>query len=442
MNLAFSLSNQRDLDSYSIEAIDYKNGKNVIFEKNARKLLNPASLQKILTAYVALKTLGANYQFENKLYRSGYITKDHILQGNVYLYFGADPDFTGSDIEKFLIKLKSLKVQTINGDIVIDDSRFDEQLYPDGWIIENQRFCFAAPTSPIIINQNCFLVNLSANRENIHLTYNKGIDPRIKNYAKILNHEDCYLDLITNESNEYYLKGCSSVEELPPRLSIAIRNPRIYLENIIKHYAKKHNLKFKNIIYQKLNNKAVLVHSHKSRPLKLLIKPLLKDSNNLIAEIFMKEFATVYKKNPGSWREAIKLYKDILMNDLNLQENEFNIADGSGLSLKNLISANTINNLLLHIYQNEQEIRKLIFDALPQSGKDGTLKDKLNNINKDYTILAKTGTLDNTSSLSGYIIQDNNLRYIFSIIINNNLKNKELRFDEEERILQDIIAIK
>ena len=52
-------------------------------------------------------------------------------------------------------------IKTIEGNIVIDDSIFDQGYQAPGWPWDDSKFCYAAPTSAIVINKNCFHLNLS-----------------------------------------------------------------------------------------------------------------------------------------------------------------------------------------------------------------------------------------------------------------------------------------
>jgi D-alanyl-D-alanine carboxypeptidase/D-alanyl-D-alanine-endopeptidase (penicillin-binding protein 4) len=95
---------------------------------------------------------------------------------------------------------------------------------------------------------------------------------------------------------------------------------------------------------------------------------------------------------------------------------QIDLADGVGTRY-NLATAEQITLLLSTIYQNK-ELYPLLFSALPQSGVSGSLKDRMKKTALEKIVYAKTGTMHDISSLSGYLINPNGRPIIFSIIIN------------------------
>jgi D-alanyl-D-alanine carboxypeptidase/D-alanyl-D-alanine-endopeptidase (penicillin-binding protein 4) len=94
------------------------------------------------------------------------------------------------------------------------------------------------------------------------------------------------------------------------------------------------------------------------------------------------------------------------------EKNSFKVADGSGLSRKNNVTAANIAKLLKWSY--DQSTRHIWLDSLARPGV-GTLANRL----KGTTFFGKTGTLDMVSSLSGYVkCKDGSLK-IVSVIVNH-----------------------
>ncbi|MCI0447150.1 D-alanyl-D-alanine carboxypeptidase, partial [bacterium] len=89
---------------------------------NEKKHLKPASLTKILTAGTALELFGTDFQFKSQLLTDGSI-ENNVLKGSLYLKADGDPTFNSKSLTHFLNALKNQKIRTIDGDIVIDDSK-------------------------------------------------------------------------------------------------------------------------------------------------------------------------------------------------------------------------------------------------------------------------------------------------------------------------------
>ncbi|MEO9477775.1 MAG: D-alanyl-D-alanine carboxypeptidase [Cyclobacteriaceae bacterium] len=91
--------------------------------------------------------------------------------------------------------------------------------------------------------------------------------------------------------------------------------------------------------------------------------------------------------------------------------------DGSGLSRYNLVSPRNMVGMLNQIYQNQEW--NTIADIFPAGGASGTLKNWYKS--EEPYLYAKTGTLSNNHSLSGFLITDSGKKLIFSLMNNHYL---------------------
>src|SRR3989441_10091174 len=77
------------IEFYSLEA-----GK-PIYSLNADKLFTPGSTTKLLTEGTALALLGADFRFHTRIYRTGAISADGTLDGDLILVASGDPNLSG-----------------------------------------------------------------------------------------------------------------------------------------------------------------------------------------------------------------------------------------------------------------------------------------------------------------------------------------------------------
>src|SRR5713101_6593138 len=79
--------------NFGIEFYSVDTGK-VVYALNADKLFVPASTTKILTEGALLATLGADYRFHTRVYRTGPIDKHGTLKGDLVLVASGDPNLS------------------------------------------------------------------------------------------------------------------------------------------------------------------------------------------------------------------------------------------------------------------------------------------------------------------------------------------------------------
>ena len=109
-----------DFETKSTVSIDIENFNNdeVIYKRDEKKLLNPASILKVLTFGSSYKTLGKDYEFETALFKDN--------NNNLYLKLSADTLLAQSDLNKlFTLALSKIKAQNIKN-IFIDDTIIDK----------------------------------------------------------------------------------------------------------------------------------------------------------------------------------------------------------------------------------------------------------------------------------------------------------------------------
>jgi D-alanyl-D-alanine carboxypeptidase/D-alanyl-D-alanine-endopeptidase (penicillin-binding protein 4) len=78
------------------------------------------------------------------------------------------------------------------------------------------------------------------------------------------------------------------------------------------------------------------------------------------------------------------------------------IADGSGLSRDDRVTARELTSLLVRMWDNPA-MRNVLWEALPVAGVTGTMRHRLLDDPKHMMLRAKTGTTDIASALSGFV---------------------------------------
>ena len=119
---------------------------------------------------------------------------------------------------------------------------------------------------------------------------------------------------------------------------------------------------------------------------------------------------------------------------MGLNPSDYKVADGSGLSLYNYVSAELEVALLRYAFRNEN-IYLHLYPSLPIAGEDGTLKKRMKGTFAAGNVHAKTGTLTCVTSLAGYCTAANGHRLAFAII------NQGCLRDADSRAFQDRVCV-
>ena len=152
---------------------------------------------------------------------------------------------------------------------------------------------------------------------------------------------------------------------------------------------------------------------------------MMKDSDNLHAESVFYQIAAATGNRPAKARHACAMIKQMISR-LGLNPNNYRIADGSGLSLYNYLSAELEVRLLCYAYRQAQ-VWEVLFPTLPVAGESGTLSKRMKGTAAAGNVCAKTGTVSGISSLAGYCTSDNGHQLCFAIINQGVLRNSQGR---------------
>jgi D-alanyl-D-alanine carboxypeptidase/D-alanyl-D-alanine-endopeptidase (penicillin-binding protein 4) len=162
------------------------------------------------------------------------------------------------------------------------------------------------------------------------------------------------------------------------------------------------------------------VADRRSMPLRELLTPFLKLSNNMHAEILVKAMGRA-KSNQGSWDAGIAAINTVLPG-LGIDPARMFLVDGSGLSRMDHVAPDQLSALLAAA--RSKPWFPTWFAALPVAGVadrlvGGTLRNRMRNTAAAGNVHAKTGSFTGASGLSGYVTAADGRALVFSMITNN-----------------------
>jgi D-alanyl-D-alanine carboxypeptidase/D-alanyl-D-alanine-endopeptidase (penicillin-binding protein 4) len=403
--------------------------KNILLaESNAEILRTPASLQKLLTATAAKLYLGEKFRYQTTLEGEKSRIKNNHYQGDIRLRFVGDPTLSRADIKEMLKSFKAQGVKQIRGDFLINAAHFSGYQWSDGQAWNDLGVCYTSPSNAIIVNRNCVLGNLSvpASDAKTARLFIPSYEPvEISSDVDVVtsaqrDEQFCGLKVTRNSHNNYHLWGCMVPKNRPFGLAFSVNDPFAYARQIIKSELKNVGIKLNGKVKLERVNKTeqatqVLV-KHQSPLLGKLLEIMLKDSDNLIADSLFKTLGAAYFQQEGNFRNGAKALKLILQAHGVDLENAY-LADGSGLSRHNLMSARLFMTVLKYVYQNDAKLKLL--DSFSIAGLDGTLQYHQGVAGPllKGNIIAKTGSMKGVANLLG-IVKTAQGERLFALVIN------------------------
>jgi len=194
--------------------------------------------------------------------------------------------------------------------------------------------------------------------------------------------------------------------------------------------------------------------------LPLVLERTNTDSQNLFAEALLKRMGYQLTGDPGSWPTGAAAIRQAMQKRLGPKAATFTIADGSGMSRDNRVTARLLG-LLLHQVHHDAVAGPLLRDSLASAGRDpegrydstGTFRggDRFADLPHGVTVHGKSGYINRVSSLSGYLVipGDDGSRprtIVFSFLFNgftpplNNSRMKDVQGEMLKLVVEELTA--
>jgi len=407
-----------------------------VYARNERTNFVPASNTKLYTTASALDTLGPGFRYRTALFGRGPVV-DGVLHGPLVVRgsgdpvlgprFGGDPTLV---FRQWADSLRALGIRVIDGDIIGDDDVFDDQPLGYGWNWDDEPYWYSAEISGLSYHDNT--VDFTVRGMSAGGPGEVSWEPASTSYVQVLNAS------VTTDSGrlrESWTRGRSDnrvrIGSVVPEgevdvESVSVSNPTAYFVHVLRETLLASGIAVLGVprdvddlsIRPDYDDPAVFrIAVHESETLARIVWVLNKRSQNLYAEQVLRTIGTL--AGPGSsagrsWRMMRPMFARIGIDTLSIQ-----LVDGSGLSRQNLVSPSATLALLRAMWNHrDPATRDAFLFSLPVGGVDGTLASRYPAGKARGNVRAKTGTVSNASSLSGYVRTDGGSNYAFSIMAN------------------------
>ncbi len=399
-----------------------------LFARAADTLLNPASNMKVITAAAALEILGPEFRYETELYGLHELDEKGVLRGNLYVKGQGDPTFVSERMFRMVEDLWQLGLRRVTGDIIIDDTYFDQVREGPGWEQEHSDRAYIAPTGAVSLNFNAVAIHIRAGpteRGKAIVSVDPDsdffvIDNRVITSAARSRRRHIPASIGEGRRQRIMVRGRHPISRGPSVYYRRIDNPAAYFGNTFKAYAKRRGIKFARGRVKRgaVPSRAELVHRSVSRPLGRIVTTMNKVSQNHIAEQLLKTLGAEAIGPPGSWPKGVRAVEAFLEREVGIPRGAYVMKNGSGLNDTNRFSPKQMTAVLAHS-ANHFQIAPEFMASLAVAGRDGTTRWRLDDPETAGRVRAKTGTLENVSALSGYARTRSGETVAFSILVND-----------------------
>jgi D-alanyl-D-alanine carboxypeptidase/D-alanyl-D-alanine-endopeptidase (penicillin-binding protein 4) len=411
----------------------------VLYRHRATEPMAPASNMKVLTAAAVLHGLGADYEFK---------TRFRLRDGRLVVQASGDPNWiheTEHAPERVFglvaAALQRLSVREIAG-IDLDPGTFVGPPRPATWPQDQLYTYYCAPTGPFVLEQSALVVGISApadrGQADVYLVA-PSADLPLRGSIELVDSSKGATYGASDTGDAVAVRGRFYRKSPPVSIRTAMRDPAVwYLASLRQALAKAGITVGVGISGGAAGGPGdTLVYEHKSRLAPAMLR-MLEDSSNFDAEQCLRVLGH-HTLGDGSLQGGLLALEQEVKKQLGQVPEGIVLADGSGLSRQNRLTAGTLVVALFASCNGPGGA--MLRDCLPVSGRSGTLSGRFTGTNLVGRVRAKTGWIRGASSLSGLVEREDGTRRWFSILMSYDQKqdglNKDLK-QLQEQIVQAI----
>ena len=429
---------------YGILVHDLETGR-VVYAKDADLLLNPASNAKVLTTFAALALLGPDYRFKTQILGQEGKENDKEDKGrwtSLTLKGFGDPMFNAEQLDTLVGELKKQGLRQVD-EVFIDGSYFDGQAFPGQMEGRQRDSSFNCSVGALSLDHNQLLVRVSPGSQ-VGAPAEVQIQPHLPGFpvsGEVATVKKRGRVIVRNDPEAPDLgisvKGAISLNSEPMTYKISVHHPLELAGLRLVEALRAHGIAAPDRPrFAAAPTKSKLLVEAASPRLSEILQEINKRSDNFMAEQLTKALGAKFGGAPGTTEKGVAVILKKLR-EMGVRTQGIDLENGSGLSKKSRLRAETLVETLTAAYQ-EPKLRVAFISSLSVLGVDGTLRKKFRRSDLAGRFLGKTGTLNGVSSLSGYVYPKNSEKdhpFIYAFIVNGKGKN----FWKEKQLGQDIL---
>ncbi|MCC7397518.1 MAG: D-alanyl-D-alanine carboxypeptidase/D-alanyl-D-alanine-endopeptidase [Planctomycetes bacterium] len=383
-----------------------------VFAREAKRLLRPASTMKLLTT-------AAICRHDPDGVITTTLAADGAPAGAVTLFGGGDAFLSTAELRELVRELRRQGVSQVRGNriTVVDALRGAERL-GEGWMWDDEPSDFMPPLSAVPVDGGCVTVEVSGAAG--------GLQAKVLPVPGPLR-----LDVAADAGPLRVTRGVfADVDRIlvrghlddggPVRRRLSVSDPARYTAALLAAA-----LRDEGMLDGEANVTIVATapppatevpRATLSRPVADAVRRTNKESDNLGAELLLRRLGG--ELDAGAAARGLAVLREHA-STLGGGTTMLRLADGSGVSHYDLVSAELLVRDLVDMHRRGGRALAVFDDSLPIAGRDGTLAKRMVGTAAEGRVRAKTGTLSGVSNLAGYVTTASGRRLAFVILVQN-----------------------
>lgn len=413
----------------------------VLYDRDGDKAHVTASTMKLFTTAAALEKLGPDFTYTTTVDAVGSI-RDGVLEGDIVVTGSGDPSLgawhpdnhcdSACLLPQWVAAVREAGIREVRGRIVGDGRCFTEEFYAGAWDYEDLCYWYAAGSSGLAIEENCFRTDIKPGA--------KAGDPATitwipdTKYIEVVNDAKTAeaggtsnADIVWREAEGNRIRYARTIAadkaNIRERGSIwdGARYTAFLFEEALEREGIRVSGDAANI--RSLADAAAIdaapqrtrISEHTSIPMAEQVAVINKVSHNFFADMVCRTMG-LKEKNEGSFSAGTAVVKEWAAATGMPQAASLSINDGSGLAHTNWVQPQQMTHLLRHM--DSSPARDAFRKSLGIAGVDGWLQNRMNEPETKGRVLAKTGSIGGVRTLGGYSPTADGKEVVFSIMCN------------------------
>jgi D-alanyl-D-alanine carboxypeptidase/D-alanyl-D-alanine-endopeptidase (penicillin-binding protein 4) len=432
---------------WGILIVDPESG-DTLYSRNAGKLFMPASNMKLLTTSTALTQLGPDYRYRTTFAVRGAVSNG-TLAGDLVVTGRGDPSVSDHMLGDAMLPLRAIAdslaargITRISGRVVSGGDAFPGEVMGYGWTYDDFEDSYSAPIDELLFNEGFSEIHVRGGDRAgdpvqvnvrpahsfpvVHIAATTG--PATAGARRVGNTLTVRKDSVTWD---VVLRGAIAPGDTAT-LEVTHHDPDQAYIAAVREALHDKGIAIDDALTDTLATAETLA-TLSSPPLREILKALLKPSQNQMAEML---FRTVALEATGTGRaDSARAVVERQIAAWGVAPSEAVVRDGSGLARYDYVTPRALVRILDAMRKSPNFVP--FYGALPIAGVDGTIRTRMKGTPAENNVHAKTGTLAQARSLSGYVTTADKHMLIFSFLANNWTVNT--RAVEQ---VQDAIAVR